>query len=49
MDHKRAYRLSEVSRITGVSVRALHHYHAIGLLVPRLRTASNQSDRGNVP
>lgn len=26
--------VTEVSRLTGVSVRALHHYHAIGLLKP---------------
>ena len=26
--------VKEVSRITGVSVRALHHYDAIGLLKP---------------
>ena len=24
----------EVSALTGVSVRALHHYHSIGLLKP---------------
>lgn len=28
------YTVSEVSRISGVSVRALHHYDAIGLLKP---------------
>lgn len=26
--------VTEVSRLTGISVRALHHYHAIGLLKP---------------
>ena len=26
--------VKEVSRLTGVSVRALHHYDAIGLLKP---------------
>ncbi len=30
----------EVSRLTGVSVRALHHYHAIGLLPPTRVTAA---------
>ena len=28
----------EVSELTGVSVRALHHYDAIGLLCPSTRT-----------
>lgn len=28
------YTVSEVSKITGVSIRALHHYDAIGLLEP---------------
>lgn len=30
----REYTVAEVSRMTGVSVRALHHYDAIGLLNP---------------
>ena len=30
----------EVSELTGVSVRALHHYDSIGLLVPSERTAA---------
>lgn len=30
----REYTVAEVSRMTGVSVRALHHYDAIGLLKP---------------
>lgn len=30
----REYTVTEVSRMTGVSVRALHHYDAIGLLKP---------------
>jgi len=34
----RTYLVSEVARIAGVSVRALHHYDAIGLLVPKQRT-----------
>jgi MerR family transcriptional regulator, thiopeptide resistance regulator len=29
-----------VARLAGVSVRALHHYDAIGLLVPQIRTAA---------
>jgi hypothetical protein len=31
MASRRTYQVSEVARITGVSVRALHHYDAIGL------------------
>ncbi|HEX6308674.1 MAG TPA: MerR family transcriptional regulator [Longimicrobiales bacterium] len=34
------YTVSEVARLAHVSVRALHHYHDIGLLVPTRRTAS---------
>jgi len=30
--------VSEVSRLTGVSVRTLHHYDAVGLLHPTMRT-----------
>src|SRR5690606_3201898 len=36
---ERHYRVSEVARLTGVTVRALHHYHEIGLLVPSRRSA----------
>lgn len=35
----RTYQVKDVARLTGVSVRTLHHYDAIGLLVPRGRTA----------
>lgn len=35
---KRSHRVSEVARIAGVSVRALHHYDALGLLKPSGRT-----------
>jgi DNA-binding transcriptional MerR regulator len=38
MAGRRTYHVSEVARITGISVRALHHYDAIGLLVPKQRT-----------
>ena len=38
MAPQRTYRVSEVARIAGVSVRALHHYDEIGLLVPRERS-----------
>jgi DNA-binding transcriptional MerR regulator len=34
----RTYRVADVARLTGVSIRALHHYDAIGLLVPTGRT-----------
>jgi DNA-binding transcriptional MerR regulator len=30
--------VKDVTRLAGVSVRTLHHYDAIGLLVPRIRT-----------
>lgn len=34
------YRVSEVFKLTGVSVRMLHHYDKIGLLVPSEKTES---------
>ncbi len=34
----RLLRIGELARRTGLSVRALHHYDAIGLLVPSART-----------
>ncbi len=40
MGPRRTYRVSEVSQTTGVSVRALHYYDEIGLLVPRGRTGA---------
>jgi DNA-binding transcriptional MerR regulator len=40
MARKRSYQVKEVAQIAGVSVRALHHYDEIGLLVPRGRTDS---------
>ncbi len=36
----RLYQVKEVAELSGVSVRALHHYDAIGLLVPRARSAA---------
>ncbi len=39
MKRIRAYQVKEVSRIAGVSVRTLHHYDEIGLLVPATRSA----------
>jgi DNA-binding transcriptional MerR regulator len=35
---RRTYQVKEVAELAGVSVRALHHYDEIGLLVPRART-----------
>lgn len=40
MNPKRTYRVSEVSQTTGISVRALHYYDEIGLLVPKGRTGA---------
>jgi DNA-binding transcriptional MerR regulator len=40
MNFKRCYQVKEAARIAGVSVRTLHHYDEIGLLVPQRRTAS---------
>jgi MerR family transcriptional regulator, thiopeptide resistance regulator len=34
----RTYKVADVARMSGVSIRALHHYDAIGLLVPTGRT-----------
>ncbi|TVR87570.1 MAG: MerR family transcriptional regulator [Trueperaceae bacterium] len=38
METRRTYHVSDVARIAGVSVRTLHHYDEIGLLVPHART-----------
>lgn len=35
------YMINEISKLTGVSIRSLHHYDEIGLLVPSKRTESN--------
>ena len=35
-----AFTVSQVARLSGVSVRALHHYDEIGLLQPSGRSAS---------
>ena len=35
------YMINEISKLTGVSIRMLHHYDKIGLLVPSKRTDSN--------
>jgi MerR family transcriptional regulator, thiopeptide resistance regulator len=36
----RTYQVKAVARLAGVSVRTLHHYDSIGLLVPGTRTAA---------
>ena len=38
MTRSRTYQVKDVARLTGVSIRTLHHYDAIGLLVPGNRT-----------
>ena len=36
----RSFQVKDVARLAGVSVRTLHHYDSIGLLVPGIRTAA---------
>jgi DNA-binding transcriptional MerR regulator len=36
----RTWKVGELARLTGVSVRTLHHYHEIGLLCPAERSES---------
>jgi DNA-binding transcriptional MerR regulator len=40
MPSRRTYQVKEVAELSGVSVRALHHYDSIGLLTPRVRSAA---------
>jgi DNA-binding transcriptional MerR regulator len=40
MARQHSYRVKEVAQITGISVRALHHYDEIGLLVPKARSGA---------
>ena len=40
MNNAPPWKVGELARRTGMSVRALHHYDEIGLLEPRLRTPS---------
>ncbi|MQA89691.1 MAG: MerR family DNA-binding transcriptional regulator [Gemmatimonas sp.] len=35
------WKIGELARRTGVTIRALHHYDEIGLLQPASRTESN--------
>ena len=39
---KQAFLVGELARRCGVSVRTLHHYHAIGLLAPARRSAAGR-------
>jgi MerR family transcriptional regulator, thiopeptide resistance regulator len=40
MKARRTYKVKDVARIAGVSIRTLHHYDDIGLLAPKTRTAA---------
>src|SRR5882724_4006984 len=40
MARKSSYQVKEVAELSGVSVRALHHYDELGLLVPAGRTSA---------
>jgi len=40
MPSRRTYQIKEVAELSGLSVRALHHYDEIGLLVPSGRSAA---------
>ena len=40
MTRSRTFQVKDVARLAGVSVRTLHHYDSIGLLVPEIRTAA---------
>jgi DNA-binding transcriptional MerR regulator len=40
MAHQREYQVKEVAELAGVSVRTLHHYDELGLLVPSGRTGA---------
>jgi MerR family transcriptional regulator, thiopeptide resistance regulator len=40
MKRLRTYQVKEMARLTGVTVRTLHYYHEIGLLIPKEHTRS---------
>lgn len=40
MPTRRTYQVKEVADLTGLTVRALHHYDSLGLLVPTARSAA---------
>lgn len=35
------YKVNEVSKLSGVSIRMLHHYDKIGVLIPSKKTEKN--------
>jgi DNA-binding transcriptional MerR regulator len=35
-----SFTVGQLAKLTGLTVRALHHYHAIGLLEPSQRSES---------
>src|SRR5690625_2334495 len=39
-DRERGMRVGEIAAATGVTVRTLHHYETLGLVVPRGRSAA---------
>lgn len=40
MPTRRTYQVKEVARLSGLTIRALHHYDALGVLVPSARSAA---------
>jgi DNA-binding transcriptional MerR regulator len=40
MPTRRTYQVKEVASLAGLTIRALHHYDSIGLLVPSARSAA---------
>lgn len=40
MDEERAWKVGELARATGLTVRTLHHWDELGLVVPSRRTSS---------
>jgi DNA-binding transcriptional MerR regulator len=40
MPTKRMYQVKEVARLSGLTIRTLHHYDSLGLLVPGARSAA---------
>ena len=40
MPSRRTFQVKEIAELTGLTVRALHHYDSIGLLVPSTRSAA---------
>src|ERR1700752_3185392 len=40
MPSRRMYQVKEVASLSGLTIRALHHYDSIGLLMPSARSAA---------